>query len=421
MDIGEITGKILGGVEEPKRLPLDTEKIRLLIEKIVSRHNLTLKSIEAAGGGDYLAKSVDSTGSRVFSLVRIEVSDEPIGLDSLDDFHTDAVERNSDRSILITNSVFTGDAKLFAAEKSIILVDGKELGSILAEDEWEIEKAFVSGKTDEEVLEYFESKRKKKRLGIGREESIEEINRRYSPVVCYLVAYTGEEVVEKTHVYVDLTFGDIYRIHKEKLERIDIIRRIMNLPEGARELLIELLMEEELDQEHINGKDLEILKKRKLIQIETKEETKGLFQLIIDEILDILRITSHGISEIGTGGASKSKTVEGAKIKTKFRKMVSPGLKLKKFDNAYDLEFYVNTSRPGREFEPDEIKYDKEVIARILDAITEEKEEVNLKYLIYMPYYKCSYLSQDRYRYLRYSPLWFKEKKKRGRARESHD
>ena len=412
MDVDELSKKLFGD-EEPQKPAFGPEKIRLIVERILLNNNLTLKSIDATEEGDYLAKSTDAGGSRIFSFVRLESSEKGIERGSLEDFFREALEKNSDRHIFITDSVFTEEAQAFAAEKYIILVDGKEIESILAEKkELEIEKAFVSGKRDREALQYFKTRRKKKTFRVlGTEEKIEEIDRRYSSVACYMVSYAGEEVVEKTRVYVDLTFGEIYRVVEGRVEKNDIIRRIMNLPESARELLIELLQHKKIDQEHIAGKELELLKKKRFVKTEIKEESKGILIVIIDEILDAVRLISRGASEFG-GKSSQAETIYRDPMKTEIRRFISPDV-IEKFDHTYDLEFYANTRKPREEFDRDEIKYDKDEVAIVLDAITEEDEEIEFRYMAFMPYYKCTYLGKEKYRYLRHSEPQLKEETKR--------
>jgi len=412
MDVDELSKKLFGD-EEPQKPAFDPEKIRLIVERILLRNNLTLKSIDATEEGDYLAKSTDTGGSRIFSFVRLESSEKGIERGSLEDFFREALEKNSDRHIFITDSVFTEEAQTFAAEKYIILVDGEKIESILAEKkELEIEKAFISAKSDREALQYFKTRRKKKTFRvIGTEEKIEEIDRRYSPVACYMVSYAGEEVVEKTRVYVDLAYGELYRVVEGRVEKNDIIRRIMSLPESARELLLELLHHEKIDEEHISGKDLELLKKRKFVKIKRKEKSSGILILIIDEILDAVRLISRGASEFG-GKSSQAETIYRDPLKTKTQNIASPDV-IEKFDHTYDLEFYLLTSKPKDEFDHDDIKYDKDEVARILNALTEEEEEIEYRYQVYAPYYKCTYLGRDRYRYLRHTPLKFKKKKAR--------
>jgi len=413
MDVDDLTTKLFGDVE-PTKPTIPPEKVRLVVERILSRNNLTLKSLDETEDGDYIAKSTDVGGSRIFSFVRLESAEKGIERGSLEDFYNEAVEKNSDRHIFITDSVFTEEAQAFAAEKYIILVDGKEMESILVEEkEIEAEKAFVSVKNDREAFKYFNIRRIKKKFHVfGTEEKIEEIDRRYSPVACYMVSTVAEEVVEKTRVYVDLAYGDIYSVLGGRVEKSGIIRRILSLPDDAKELLLELLEHEKIDEEHVSGKALEILKKRRFVNVERKEKSSGILIVIIDEILDALRLVSRGVSELGST-SSQAETVYRDQLKTTTREMVSPDLQLTRFDNTYDLEFYLRTAKPTPEFDRDEIKYDRDEIARILDAITKEQEEIEFKYLIYLPYYKCTYLGKDKYRYLRDSELIFKKKGKR--------
>lgn len=393
----EKLGKILHTGESSKdSRGLERSKVDIAVRRALAELNLTLKDIHETEGEseNMTAIASDSIGDEFISLVKSR-SAEVIDKEALDDFYEDVLSTGAHNGIFITTTYFTEDAISFVEDKPLILIDGVKLSKYLSEErEIKINRVFITGKTDLEIYNHFESTRRKKIIGLfGENEDIEEIEDRYAPLGLFTVMEVENEREAERSIFVNLNTGDIYRIKRNfrrvSLERNDTIGRIMGLPEDLRNDLLELIEHGEMDYEHLEGKNLEILKKKGLISVGTKRRGKGIMPTISDEILSTITLR---------------RSIPTSSSKGRERPIVRSSITLPKLDNSYSLDFFLETGEPDKKFVIDPKEYEIEDIERTLRIIT-GSAKVKFMESIYYPYYRCKYGSSSGYRYKNYFPI----------------
>ncbi|HDI72761.1 MAG TPA: restriction endonuclease, partial [Candidatus Altiarchaeales archaeon] len=275
---------------EREELEIEPEKLRKVLSKILKEFNLELKSIEETEEKDLVATCLDKLGREVTSLIRIRADTEGIERDDVEDFYEDMVEKRAVAAIFITTSYFFKDAKDFVEGLPIRLVDRTQLSEIIAEIEAiKVEKAFVSGMNDSQVVKYFQKKIKGRVLGrFGMPENIEEIDRRYLPIGFFSLKKIEENVERRKFAYIDLSSGDLFYIDEGRIKRDDFIKNILNLPPESREHLMDLIEHGELPHEHIDGKHLVILKKRGLLGEYEEGRGGGILSTMVNGIMSLV-------------------------------------------------------------------------------------------------------------------------------------
>jgi len=390
---------------EREELEIEPEKLRKVLSKILKEFNLELKSIEETEEKDLVATCLDKLGREVTSLIRIRADTEGIERDDVEDFYEDMVEKRAVAAIFITTSYFFKDAKDFVEGLPIRLVDRTQLSEIIAEIEAiKVEKAFVSGMNDSQVVKYFQKKIKGRVLGrFGMPENIEEIDRRYLPIGFFSLKKIEENVERRKFAYIDLSSGDLFYIDEGRIKKDDIIKNILNLPPESREHLMDLIEHGELPHEHIDGKHLVILKKRGLLGEYEEGRGGGILSTMVNGIMSLVMIIIDTAGEFVGIPRSEHVPKEG----TAQPKRVKARVNIPIFDQAYNLENFMEVSNASEEFDPDPMKYKPEEVEDILRKIT--GYEVKFENMVYFPYYLCKYSGPRGERYRRLYSVKFKE------------
>ncbi len=369
-----------------ERLEIEPEKLRAIISRLLSELNLDLWYLEEEEG-DIIAVSVDKLDRDVTSLVRIRSEPSAVDKEDIEELYEDMSDKRASNAIFITTSYFTKDAKELARDLPIRLVDGTELSEFIARYEEKYEEVkpgltFLSSKSDNEVVKYFKVKRRKKILGFaGSEEKIEEIDRRYTPLGVFSIKKFSKDSMREDKAYIDLNSGELCYIEAGKIKRNDMIKRIMNLPPESREHLLDLMEHGVMDYEHVKGKYLSILEKKDLVYVYERE--KGIIITLVDEVLGIFRSIFHG-------GELKPKEVTVKHVRSKLR--------IPEFDTSYDLEHFIESSSEiDKDYEPDPVNYKPEEILKILSRFY--GSDVKFEGTVYLPYYRCKYLTPTGVRY----------------------
>lgn len=245
-----------------------------------------------------------------------------------------------------------------------------------------IKKAFISGKPDGEVLDYFRNGGRK----FLTKEKIGEIDRRYFPVGRFHIKDIRGDVESRDYVYVNLNTGELYYIKNHSIKSgSNLIKKILELPEDARKNLFNLMSEGSMDMERFGSKDIaNILERRGLAKVYSIRKP-SLLDIILEEILSIVKtfVTSKAV-------VSSIPVVEKRRIRKRIGKV-----KINKF---YNLENFIDARIPESGFDPDRIIYKPNDVLDVIMQIL--KRDVVYEDIIYLPYYKCKYVTSKGARYL---------------------
>ncbi|RLI94757.1 MAG: hypothetical protein DRO94_02155 [Candidatus Altiarchaeales archaeon] len=386
MDIPFIFDK---GPPEPERLELDENKLRKLLSKLLPEFNLEIKYMERTREGDIIIVSHHFVLNKdVRTLLRAISYHGPIEREDIEDLQEDMLQIGAINGILITSSYFTKDAQKYAKHLPIRLVDGAELIELLEEHRVvEAKGAFLPRFTDEEVIDYFENRKRERLFGLfPSDEKIVEIDRRYIPLAQFRFRQILNDKEIIRNVYVDLHSGDVLYLEEDKIMRDDFIRRIMDLPQDAKKEYMDLIRYGELKHKYVKGKTLNILERKGLVIVQMDGRGDKL-NLILDEISDAVTITT---SEISTP------TSEAPKLKKREKeKQVRAIIYKPEIDISFDLEHFMEFSKEiKKEFDPDPINYKYDEILDILQNLY-KKDKISYDGLVYLPYYKCKYVTSD--------------------------
>jgi membrane-associated phospholipid phosphatase len=387
-------------LEKEKQLGISPETVKKIIERLLLESHLKLASLRETDNKDIIATSTDRLSKEAKTLIRIE--EEPNGADKEDveDFYSNLASMNVLNAIYIINSYFTKDAREYATGLPIRLVDRKELSDLIYEVEaLKFEKAFVSEINDTKATRYFRSKVKQRitNIFLGLKDKVEEIDRRYLPVAYFSIKKTGGSTDTRGYAYVDLSTGDLFYVDEGLLKRTDVLRQILELPQDAKQQLIDLIEQGDLPYQHLNSKAIDLLEKKQLAKIYEKKRGGGILE-------EIIHLISFIVAEITEPLIPRGKYQDSSLTKNRF---AGANLKTPPFDNSYNLEYFIDVSNTQDEFDADQIKYKpaeiEELLKRILGA------DVKFAYNIYFPYYLAKYSGPQGTRYeSKYSPK-FKE------------
>ncbi len=402
--------------EEWETIEIDEDKLKTILKPILKEYNLKLDSIEMINEGEWRVISINRLGNNVRSIVwtKYMVSVEK---EDIEDIYEEMLHEKAHNAIFITTSHFTKEAQEFAEHLPIKLIDGMTLSELIPESKAiEVDKVFLTDKNDADAIRYFKSMRKRKRLGLfGEDERIEYVDRRYIPFAIYkIVNERGNGEGESNRVFIDLSNGDMPHIEERELVNEDIIRNLMELPDEAREHLLDLINYGDLSFKHIKGKNLEILEKKGFVRVSGKPSgEKSIINIISEEILDTMDIIAINIGNLPL---PKEREIRYEKyehrevVKTPTgERMVRATIKIPQIDHSFDLEHFIKTSTIiDKDFDVDDTGYDVEEIRNVLERIYQNRTE--FVGMIYMPYYLCKYKTAYKTRYIRYISPSFDEK-----------
>lgn len=262
-----------------------------------------------------------------------------------------------------------------------------------AENEPVIKRAFISGKTDNDVLGYFNRRRKKGFLRKG--EKIAEIDRRYFPVGRFHIKNVREDVESKDYVYVNLNNGELYHVKNHEIKsESSVLSKILELPEDARKDLFNLMDEGSMDVERLSGKDTANILERKCLARVYITRKPSLFNIVLDEVSNILKTAATDKAV-----TSSVKVVEQRRIRKKIEKL--------KINKSHNLENFLDTRIPDSGFDADSIVYKPRDIIDVLARLL--KRDVVYEESIYMPHYKCKYVTKEGARYIEHISPKFRE------------
>jgi len=438
-----------GSVKMPKIDPNEFERVVKLFVSAMG-FDIASSDILPSGSIDIIATSNNPLGGTIKSLIRAESTDQDIDRDELTDLFDTMELKGAVRAAIITTSGFTDDAIEFARGKPISLMTKYQLMEALERrgvkvdpdmmDTFEkygwIERhyeeeghSFALGKTPSEALEFFQNRRKKKKIGIfsrGYNESVAKIDKRYAPIGVFKVIMTKqipldesslEKVENREYLFVNLNTAELYYMQQVRRRRSilyvlrssSILKEIMSLPPEAKSNLLDLLDHGELPEKYIAEKHLAILDKKELIKIYEGrkrrftgvlntiwilfDETRELIIMFLNDIVGgITILEGGGEGAVGAGEALSEKNIQA--------EVIMPH----ETGGKYDLRhFLVVDDVINAEIDRDKIKYTSTDISTILKSIF--GGSVSHKGVIYMPYYKCRYIDTDTNQISRYEIL----------------
>jgi membrane-associated phospholipid phosphatase len=404
--------KFWNELEKEKLLGIDPETLTKVLARLLKESSLQLKNVveaeqkslissAAESPGDLVATSLDKLGKEVRSLVRIEKGSTAIEKDDVEDLYSDMIDSGSLNAILLTNSYYTKEAKEFAQGTPLRLVDRKELSDIVYEIESvSLQRAFVSEIGDQYVTNYFRNKLKNKLTNIilKLKDTINEIDRRYTPIGFFTVKKVQDSVEKREHAYIDLTTGDLYYIDEGKLMKSDVVKKVLELPVEAKKTMLELLEQGALPLDHMSGKSLDILAKKGLVLVYDQKKTGGIGKEFFSLISFIVAELTEPLIKRGEYGPGMTTTVN---------RFVSAAIKVPPFDHPYNLEYFMEVTSANETYEPDEQRYKIEEVAEVLSKMTGGEAKFN--YNVYSPYYLCKYSGPQGVKFERITAPKFKD------------
>ncbi len=377
--------------EEWSDLEIDPEKLNKIIAKLLTEFNLELKEMsKPVHSQDYIAVSATKFGKEATTIVRVRSYVMGLTHEDVEDLYEDMLDQKAHSAIFITDSHFTKEAREFAENNPVKLIDSVELGELLKE--YNIVKAQFAFKTafpDKEVLSFFYRNRRRKYLNIvGPKERIGEIDRRYVPIGHFIVKKETRDSEVTHNIYIDLTSGSIFYLEENKIEENPFFKKVLDLPEESQIHLLDLIKYGELRHKHIEGKAIDILEKERLVRVEKKANETGILNILLNEITDTISLTT---SEATTMSHPEPKE-DAFDVKTK--KYVHEITNKPQINNAYDLGHFLD-SDPNIDpnFEPDPIHYEPEKTAYVLDSIY-PNEDIYFVDMAYLPYYRCKFIGE---------------------------
>ena len=199
--------------------------------------------------------------------------------------------------------------------------------------------------------------------------------------------------VKENHFYIDLSYGELYHIKGHKIERYDLLNKIMDIsPESIRSLG-HLMRYGETLKEDLNPDVVLELAHLGLIKI-YKPAFKELFTLVVDDV---------------TGEPEGRHTIVKERVNINFH--------LPKFsDRGYDLSIFLDTIDEMVElYTKNPIKYSIDKISTILKDLFDA--DVSLEGITFMPYIRCEYLGKGMHKRIpeMYFPVCFTKKKEKYR------
>ncbi|MBD3387751.1 MAG: hypothetical protein GF416_01770 [Candidatus Altiarchaeales archaeon] len=422
-----------------------------VIRKFIEKMGFEVESSEMLvdGSVDFKAKTNNPMGGRVLSIIRASAFTRMIGESDVESLEEAMRRAGAVRAAYITTSGFSESAVESAKGKPISLINKYQLmDSIekrglatdkdlmesldrygLAEKHFQgIEQSFTPSKKDEDVREFFESKRRK-------DEKLVKVRLRYAPVSVLRVVtmkdvWTSDQtlrsVEKKDYLFVNLNNLELYYLmqkrRKNKTEytfmKSDIIRKIHDLPEYSKQHLLDLLDHGDLPIEDLEGKELSILKNKKVIEIYEGKRTGpsefvDYLEMALNSILETINII---INEVLIGLASMGEGSESPGVKEeKPQKKVSAQINMPHFHGGiYDIWKHLRTEDGVRmDAEMDPLIYSSKTVALMLKSIF--NATVKPQGLIFMPYHRAKYVEPKSKKVTKYEILMaprFKEPSK---------
>jgi len=406
------------------------KEFQVVIGRFIEKMGFQIESSRLLDDGsvDFRAQTTNPLGGKVLSLIRASAYSRPVNQADVTSLKSSMDEIEAVRAAYITTSGFSDDAVESAKDKPISLINKYQLMESLERrglledkalmeslDKYGLgeyhfqgaEQSFAVGRSDSEAKAFFESKG-------GKGERPAKISIRYSPVsvlkmVTLKEIYTEDQTLrtleKKDYLFVNLYNLDLYYVLQKRrwgstekvLLRTDILKKIFELPEASREYLIHLLDHGDLPVEDLEGKNLSILKNKKVIEIyEGKRYGTDLMdyiKLINDELSEWLKVIVYELTNAFTdtnysvsGGGGKD--AEAAQAKKKVRADVpmphSGG-------GVYDIWKHLDTaSGLVAEGEIDTLRYSSKDVSKILSSIM--KGKARSEGIIFMPYYRAKFV-----------------------------
>jgi len=431
-------------VDATKFLDVDRTEFQSFVTSFISKMGFEIKSVkELADGNVYVhAKTTNPMGGEIISVVRAGPYGKDVDAKPVEELEGEMKRVGAVRGAFITTSDFSADAMDYVRGKPISLINRFQIVESLESRGEEIDESlqefmvkaglterrfmgedhiFIPGRKRDDVLSYFESKRKKsKGVFRGVSEKIEEVETRYAPVEMLKVTVSrdvhleGESLGKTEHddfLFVNLNNGDLYFLRKRRktgstdysVESSSVLKEIMDLPEEAQEHLTTLLEHGELPYKHLEDKYIAILESKKVIktyeqgrlflQNATVRSAVNIVVFVTQEFFDLVRLFINDV--MGTIGGDidrKLADTEGAEAE----KAVMASINMPHLvGGIYDLKkFLVIKMVSGLKFKVDKIRYHSSDIASLLKSIF-SAVTVSPRGVLFLPYFVCTYRSLD--------------------------
>jgi hypothetical protein len=400
-----------------------------VIAKFVEKMGFQIESSRILDDGsiDFRAQTVNPMGGKVASLIRASTYSRLVNANDIRDLHASMISAAAVRAAYITTSGFSDDAVEAARDKPISLINKYQLMDSLekrglvsdrtlmesldkfgmAEQHFQgQEQSFAMGRTEDEAKKFFETKAKKG-------EKLAGLAVHYAPLTVLKVVTLKELVTEdqtlrsvekKDYMFVNLNSLELYYILQKRkknvtesmLMRSDIIKRINGLPDESKEHLLHLLDFGDLPIEDLQGKELSILKNKKVIEIyegdkgSTAESLRELAEVFLEGMIEtVIMVVDEIVSGISSMGEEREKP---KKDEEKPKKKVTAVVNMPHLiGGIYDIWKYLEAVRGMKEeAETDPIVYSSNEVSRILKSVM--KGKVRSEGIIFMPYYKGKYV-----------------------------
>ena len=218
---------------EPEEI--DEKKLKAVLKTILKESNLELDQLHKISEGEWEAYAVNRLGNRVGIIIWTKYMPF-VEKEDVEDLYEAMLEYKLQHAVFITTSHFTKNAQEFAEDLPIELVDGRNLGELVPEAElYEVEDVFVTDKGNQEAVDYFKTRRKKKLLGIiGDAETIEYIDRRYLPFAVYTIGKPKRPQEEESkNLFVDLSTAEIPYVEERNLMVVCMVTNPISSSKGV--------------------------------------------------------------------------------------------------------------------------------------------------------------------------------------------
>ncbi|MEA3254718.1 MAG: AAA family ATPase [Candidatus Altiarchaeota archaeon] len=197
--------------------------------------------------------------------------------------------------------------------------------------------------------------------------------------------------IKENHFYVDLTYGELYHMKGHKIERYDLLNKVVDLPQESVRTLGHLLRYGESLKEDLNPTVVMELGHIGLIKTYTPS-LKGLSSLVMDEVL---------------GEPEGRHTIVKERVNVAFH--------IPKFsDRGYDLSLFLDLSKEMVEsYVKSPIEYSVDKLSTLLRDLFDAK--VELEAITFMPYVRCEYLKKNMHKRIpeMHFPICFTNKREK--------
>lgn len=424
-------------------LEADPDEFESFASYFVSKMGFDVEEkIRLRDGSTYIiAKTTNPMGGKITSLVRAGAYPDEVDEPLIKELEQEMTLKGAIRGAFITSSDFTKEAMDYTRGKPISLINRFQIAESLEDRDVDLDKdvasfmrshglaekrfmgedhIFIPGRKKDDVLSYFESKKRSRRVLLGGvSEKIEEVETRYAPVCMFKVTKAmdvkpGEKSIGKIEkddfLFVNLNNADLYYIKRKRasgstgyvIDSTDNLRDIFDLPDEAFDQLTDLLDHGALPYKQLEGKYLTILESKDVITLNAR--SAGLIQrvtsdltnvliLVIQEVLELVVMFAYSISGTEGGGSERHLPDTGVSGK---ESVVMASVNLPHLSGGvYDLKkFLVVRMVSGLKFRIDSLNYSSREVAGLLKSIF-SAISVSSRGIIFMPYFVCTYRSQD--------------------------